>query len=168
MAQGETRARRFQDKVSEPDPETGCTIWLGGRSKAGYGVFHPAKGETIGAHRWAMSQSAGRELTRDEFVCHTCDNPPCVRLDHLFIASHQQNMDDMLAKGRYNHGRSAKLDQQQVRAMREQAAHGTLIADLSRSFGVSEGRVSMIVRGLSWRDAGGPISPSRYKIKENR
>lgn len=34
------------------------------------------------------------------FVCHACDNPRCVRVDHLFIGSAHDNNRDRALKGR--------------------------------------------------------------------
>lgn len=33
-------------------------------------------------------------------ACHTCDNHPCIRPDHLFPGTHKDNADDMMRKGR--------------------------------------------------------------------
>jgi hypothetical protein len=33
-------------------------------------------------------------------VCHRCDNPPCVRPDHLFLGTVQENNEDRERKGR--------------------------------------------------------------------
>jgi hypothetical protein len=78
----------------------GCWEWRGARDNHGYGRFS-AFG-TSKAHR--VSYQVYREPpNRELMVCHHCDNPPCVRPDHLFLGNAKDNVQDAVRKGR--HGR---------------------------------------------------------------
>lgn len=90
---------RFWAKVTKGD---GCWLWTGHRLKHGYGVISVGgrKGRPELAHRvaWVLTNGA---ISGDQAVLHRCDNPPCVRPDHLFLGSQADNMIDMRTKGRW-------------------------------------------------------------------
>ena len=161
-----TDTHRFWAKVEKTGT---CWIWTAAKNSAGYGVFHPSKHPLIGAHRWALSQELGRPLAPTEFACHRCDNPACVRPEHLFVGTHEENMADMVAKGRSAVGerkvRTAKLRDWQVVAMRNEAASGAPLRDLAARYGIAKSGVCSIIRGDRWSHLGGPIT-KRYKTKE--
>lgn len=103
---------KFRSKVDENGPiqehvpELGsCAVWTGNRNRQGYGRFIvPGTTKTVGAHRWIYERTHG-PIGEGLWICHKCDFPPCVRVDHLFAGTAQDNHDDQKAKGRTMKGR---------------------------------------------------------------
>jgi len=88
-------ADRFWEKVKKGD---GCWEWTAATSR-GYGTFNLGRRQgTRGAHVVAYELKVGP--TEGGFVLHQCDNPACVRPDHLFLGTNADNMRDMSSKGR--------------------------------------------------------------------
>ena len=95
---------RFWDKVTIGDD---CWEWQAYRipPPSGYGQFGMGgrRGRMHPAHRvaWLLWHGTIPEGMR---VLHRCDNPPCVRPDHLFLGTQADNVRDMHQKGRYRGG----------------------------------------------------------------
>ena len=84
----------FWSRVEESD---GCWVWTGARTKGGYGHLG-IRGTTIQASHVAFALTRGRWPIAQ--VLHSCDNPPCVRPDHLTEGTIADNMRDMISRGR--------------------------------------------------------------------
>jgi len=74
-----TREERFWAKVEKTDD---CWLWLGATSPEGFGRFRSGTWETS-APRYAYRLLVG-ELAPTELLHHACDEPRCVRPDHMF------------------------------------------------------------------------------------
>lgn len=133
--------------------DTGCHEWTSSRFASGYGRIKIA-GRSYRAHRVAWEMAYG-EVPENQFVLHHCDNKPCVRLDHLFLGTHDENMADMVVKGRAatERNRHARLSRRQVEEIRDRYATGlvkqTALAD---EYGVTQSTISSIILGKTWTD----------------
>lgn len=94
----ESDEKRFWERVRKSDA---CWVWVRGcfAGKYSYGAFRAA-GKLRKAHRVSWELANGRPIPPGLMVCHRCDNPPCVRPEHLFLGTNQDNQRDASAKGR--------------------------------------------------------------------
>lgn len=142
---------RFWAKV---DTSGDCWPWTGALDPKGYGRFGLPDGRTVFAHRFAWELTNG-PMPGHLNACHSCDNPPCARPDHVFPGTQADNITDMAAKGRHLYGERnarAKLTEEQVREIlgADFARRGTMAA-LARQFGVNEATIRDIRDRRNWR-----------------
>lgn len=93
----EKRLTKFWARTKVSD-ESGCILWTGSKWNTGYGRIIYG-GKHVGVHRVAWSILVG-QIPAGLFVCHRCDNPPCLNVEHLFLGTCSENFRDMHAKGR--------------------------------------------------------------------
>ena len=139
----------FQSKILG-EPNSGCFLWMGGCDKKGYGRFRTRGDEERLAHRFAWRFSYG-EIPLGKQVLHKCDTPACVRPDHLFLGTNDDNMADKLRKGRQTRGERhpfAKFTDDDVLAIRSYVGPNK---PLARAFGVDPATTRKIRNGTYWR-----------------
>lgn len=141
-----------------------CWIWTGPvfKLRGGYGCFTARKFGIIQqrAHRVSWTIFCG-EITSEQHVLHSCDNPLCVNPGHLFLGDQPANMDDKVSKNRQNKGDSHgmhKLTELEAISIRNDPRKYIEIAD---HYNISEATVSDIKRGRSWKHLG--PSTGRHK-----
>lgn len=93
-----SRSERLLRGVPLPRQVPGqCWEWTGARDADGYGQLH---GDHTRANRAAYVEWVG-PIPDGLWVCHRCDNPPCINPEHLFLGTPQDNAVDMVSKNRH-------------------------------------------------------------------
>lgn len=125
-----------------------CWLWQGYLDANGYGVTSIGNKKRL-AHRLAFELSHPDEPIGKLFVLHKCDNPQCVRPQHLFLGTHQDNVDDMHSKKRGVYGEKhtkATLTTRQVESIRKEYAEGgTSHRILAKRYNVAQSTIGRIV-----------------------
>ncbi len=120
---------RILDRI-DPAPD-GCHLWTGAVGQGGYGNTY-FEGKYVNVHRLIAGAVKG------DVVRHTCDVKLCCNPHHLIIGTQQDNIDDMVSKGRQKKG---ALSDEQVIEARKLYADGRhakeIIADLDLPIGRS-------------------------------
>jgi len=144
-------SRRFWSKV---DRSGECWIWTASQDHGGYGKFG------VGAAGWTRAHRVAHELFIAPIpvgtdVLHRCDNPPCVRPDHLYLGTPADNTHDAMAKRRLAVGErngAAKLTAASAAEIRARHSAGESQAALGRRFRVTQRAVWQVVHGLTWAE----------------
>lgn len=143
--------RRFWGKV---DVTPGCWLWTSCKTTSGYGRFKLRDGTMVRAHRYAWMLCGGED-PGPLFVCHRCDVRHCVNPAHLFLGTTEDNMADMVSKGRSPSGprkprgpSPRKLTVDVVRAMRALRSSRMTYAAIGTRFGVTPTAARNAVLGI--------------------
>ena len=146
--------RKFLDRFNTSfDKTNDCWNWNAELNVNGYGVIRIGK-TMILAHRLSF-QLFKSNLINGMFVCHSCDNRKCVNPNHLWLGTHQENMNDALEKGRLdnkgeNNGRS-KFKKEDIINIINLFKTGTTTHELAIKFNTTQTYIIHILIGRVWK-----------------
>lgn len=159
---------RFLEKILIGD---GCWLWTGGLSSKGYGQLtigskyskeFPKKNLTASRVAWEVFNGP---IPDGLCVLHDCDEPACVRIDHLFIGTNDDNSKDAVSKGRMQHGinrHNAILNDAIVVEIRRLARSGLSQILIGLNLGFTRDTVAKVVQRKNWKHVPDEITASKF------
>jgi hypothetical protein len=130
-----------------------CWEWNGYRYPAGHGqIGRGRRGDGLAYTHVVSWELMNGKVPDGLLVCHSCDNPPCINPNHLFIGTHADNTRDMVKKRRHSYGElcAKTLNNEKVREIRKFLASGETQQIVAQKFGVSRSLVGMIGQFKRW------------------
>ena len=92
-------------------------------------------------------------------VLHKCDNPPCFNPSHLFIGSLQDNMNDMVKKGRQKtipllgiKNGMCKFSEETIRNIRKDKLNGMTPKELRNKYNIKHAQLWRITSGTKRKE----------------
>jgi hypothetical protein len=136
-----TLRERFEEYYKESSKDE-CWEWLSNLDKNGYGEIR-VNNKTKKAHRISYELYKG-EIPINMFICHKCDNPSCVNPNHLFLGTHQDNVNDKVNKKRQH----SKLNENDIMSILNSNEKSII---LSKIYDVSQKHINRIKRREQWK-----------------
>ena len=152
---------RFWEKVDKSEglgPDGTCWEWRAYVHPSGYGQLGLGRAVdgVMHTHRISYLLEHG-EIPKGMLVLHKCDNRLCVNPDHLWLGTHKDNTQDMIAKGRRRKSSqvvrgegvsNSKLTEDLVRKMR--AEPPMTFKKLGEKYGVTAGTACKVILRQTW------------------
>ena len=118
------------------------------------------KGKLISVHRASWIYHNG-EIPNGIFVCHHCDNPKCFRIEHLFLGSGKDNMQDMIKKNRDNIFGARKHSLKDLEKIKKLRMEGYAYSQISKMVDIKTSAISAFVNRHGIKK--GPSKPRAKK-----
>lgn len=153
--------QKLFDKVfcgtDQLDPDD-CWEWKSGRARAGAGIMRlkMEDGDKVTVMVSRVSYMLVNGIVgSDTLVCHSCDNPPCFNPNHLFPGTYEDNVHDMIRKGRKVVKRGMEnptsiLTDDDVLEIIKMRDDGKTGIEIARSFDIPDSAVYRILNGKLW------------------
>jgi hypothetical protein len=139
------------NKVS-PESMSGCFLWTACCKRTPSPNYMEPRfgfeGKTEAARRVSWMLFKGK-IPDNMHVLHTCNNCYCVNPEHLYLGTHSENMQDMIAsgRGRTKNQKMSGPDIFNAMAMKQQ---GSKIIDIAKKYDVSAKGLSRALNGTRW------------------
>lgn len=149
-------SKDFWSRIAVGEPDA-CWPWQDYiHADYGYGYINGGLGSSpLRAHRVAYEKAHG-PIPEGQYVLHRCDNRACCNPAHLFLGTHQDNMDDMVAKGRQIKGEAqhmAHLTEDDVLRIRQDTTRS--LQSWADELGVTPTSIHNVRMGKTWKHVGG-------------
>jgi transcriptional regulator with XRE-family HTH domain len=146
---------RFWSKVkSLGSSEDSCWTWTASLNSNGYGQIMLPSHRPMVASRYIMRSIHGA-IPDGMHVLHNCDNPPCVRPDHLRFGTATENMRDISLHQRRRKGMKLTADEV-IEIRKADPTTPNQRKAIAKQFGVSAATIYNIMTGRSWNHSPNP------------
>jgi HNH endonuclease len=161
--------RLLSNAAEQPGPlATPCLVWTGPTLSKGYGRLYHNRTHVL-VHRAAYECFVG-PIPEGMQINHHCDNPGCIRPEHLYCGTAEDNTRDMYERGRAHiavgsEASNARLTEENVKEVFEMLREGYSQVFIAEYFGVGGTTIHSIANGRTWTHV--PGCPSRRRKRKS-